>query len=252
MDGTLLNSNHEVSTLFFELFEKLHAKGIHFVAASGRQYHSMVEKLQPIKERVLFVAENGALIKKNDKTLMTTPLAKSYLNEILSRSSMVKNAHPVLCTAENAFVLGTSPEFIGMLKEYYSQVEVLESFDTVYEDILKVAIYHFDSSETYIYPEFKDLEDHLKIKVSGANWLDVSAQNAHKGHALKKVMKKHNIKPNELLVFGDYNNDIEMLELADFSFAMANAHPNVKKVAKYETSSHNDFGVERVLEKILA
>ena len=50
MDGTLLNSNHEVSEHFFELFEKLKAKNIQFVAASGRQYHSMVSKLQRIQD----------------------------------------------------------------------------------------------------------------------------------------------------------------------------------------------------------
>ena len=42
-----------------------------------------------------------------------------------------------------------------------------------------------------------------------------------------------------------------MLKLSEYSFAMANAHPNVKKVARYDTASHNDFGVERILEKLL-
>jgi len=43
-----------------------------------------------------------------------------------------------------------------------------------------------------------------------------------------------------------------MLALADFSFAMENAHPNVKKAAKYSTKSNDDFGVESVLQKLLA
>jgi hypothetical protein len=89
------------------------------------------------------------------------------------------------------------------------------------------------------------------VKVSGANWVDISHQNAHKGYALQKVMDQHQITSNEVMVFGDYNNDLEMLQLSNYSFAMANAHPNVLKVAQYKTSSNNEFGVERVLEKLI-
>ena len=77
----------------------------------------------------------------------------------------------------------------------------------------------------------------------------------------------------ETLVFGDYHNDIEMMQEADFSFAMKNAHSDIKKLANYSTESYsfamknahrdikaianyttesnNNFGVERVLEKLV-
>ena len=64
-------------------------------------------------------------------------------------------------------------------------------------------------------------------------------------------MEHNNIQPHELLVFGDYNNDLEMLALADYSFAMENAHPNVLKAANYTTRSNDDFGVELILEKLV-
>ena len=53
------------------------------------------------------------------------------------------------------------------------------------------------------------------------------------------------------MVFGDYHNDIEMLQEASFSFAMGNAHTDIKAIAKYATKSNNNFGVERVLEKLV-
>jgi hydroxymethylpyrimidine pyrophosphatase-like HAD family hydrolase len=52
--------------------------------------------------------------------------------------------------------------------------------------------------------------------------------------------------------FGDYNNDLEMMALADYSFAMANSHPNILKAARYKTDGNDSFGVEKVLEKVLA
>ena len=80
----------------------------------------------------------------------------------------------------------------------------------------------------------------------------MSSPNANKGYALKLIQEKYNIAPAETMVFGDYNNDLEMLALAHYSFAMENAHPYVKKVANYSTASNDAFGVEKVLEKLLA
>src|SRR6056297_61789 len=251
MDGTLLNSNHEVSPRFFEIYKELKKKNIAFVAASGRQYHSMVDKLESIKNEILVIAENGALIRKQEETLLTTPINKSEVLRILDTVRPLDNVHPVLCCQNNAYVGGDSNEFLEMLREYYSEFEIVEDQKQVNDQVLKIAIYHFENSEKHIYPHVEHLEGDLKVKVSGANWVDVSDLNAHKGYALKKVMDDYQIASNEIMVFGDYNNDLEMLQLSDYSFAMANAHPNVLKTAKFSTHSNDDFGVERILEKLI-
>ncbi|MFD2101802.1 HAD family hydrolase [Flagellimonas iocasae] len=251
MDGTLLNSNHEVSPRFFEIFEELKKKDIIFVAASGRQYNSMVDKLEAIKNDIIVIAENGALIKKQEDVLLTTPITQQEVGRILDVVKPLKDVHPVLCGQYNAYANDSSDAFLTMLREYYSEFDIVKDQMSVETEVLKIAIYHFEDSEKFIYPSVQHLEDNLKVKVSGANWVDVSHKNAHKGYALQKVMDQYKIAANEVMVFGDYNNDLEMMELSNYSFAMANAHPNVKKVAKYETVSNNDFGVERVLEKLL-
>ncbi|KPM31549.1 Cof-like hydrolase [Croceitalea dokdonensis DOKDO 023] len=251
MDGTLLNSQHEVSNRFFELFQALKEKNILFVAASGRQYDSMVAKLEAIKDDIIFVAENGALVKKKNHTLCSTPLEHQYIKQVLDLISPIPNAHPVLCGANTAYVNGASLAFIELLKEYYTAFSPVTDQYAVHGEIMKIAVYHDESSERNIYPQVAHLEDKLKVKVSGAHWIDISHPDAHKGHALAKLMQTYGVGSHELLVFGDYNNDLEMLELAQFSVAMENAHQNVKKTAKYHTTSNDDLGVERVLEKLL-
>ncbi|PWL37390.1 Cof-type HAD-IIB family hydrolase [Flagellimonas aquimarina] len=251
MDGTLLNSKHEVSNRFFEIHKELKQRNIQFVAASGRQYHSMVDKLEAIQDDVIFVAENGAFVKRKEEVLLTTPIDKKHVNSILSLIARTTNVHPVLCSKESAYVRGNSGKFLEMLKEYYTEFEIVEDQTKVKDEILKVAIYHFESSEEHIYPVVKHLEDTLKVKVSGSNWVDVSHKNAHKGYALEKLMRTYKINSDEIMVFGDYNNDLEMLQLSNFSFAMANAHPNIQRVAKYNTLSNNEHGVEHILEKML-
>tara|TARA_R110000868_G_scaffold126276_3_gene333273 strand:+ start:790 stop:1590 length:801 start_codon:yes stop_codon:yes gene_type:complete len=252
MDGTLLNSNHEVSKQFFSLFKKLKEHNILFAAASGRQYNSILDKLDAIKNDIIVIAENGGFAIQNGKEIVSTPLPNKTKNEIISILDKVDNIHPVLCGKNNAYLLGNSPVFVEKLKEYYSKYQILENLSDFDGEILKIAIYHFESSEKYIYPSVSHLEENLQVKISGANWVDISSKNANKGYALQKVMEQNNIQPHELLVFGDYNNDLEMLALADYSFAMANAHSNVVKAANYSTTSNDDFGVERVLEKLIS
>ncbi|MET6991746.1 HAD family hydrolase [Sediminicola arcticus] len=252
MDGTLLNSKHEVSNRFFELFEELKKRDILFVAASGRQYNSIVQKLQPIKNEIIVIAENGGFAMQQDQELLSTPLEKRHIDIILKSLENTQGAHAVLCGKRNAYLNGDSKEFLSTLKEYYSEYTVMDDISTFEGEILKVAVYHFESSEKFIYPSVKHLEAHLKVKISGENWLDLSHQNAHKGFALEQLQQKHNISKSETLVFGDYNNDLEMLGLADYSFAMANAHPNVLEAANYKTKSNDENGVELILEELIS
>ncbi len=251
MDGTLLNSKHQVSNRFFELYEELKKRNILFVAASGRQYHSIIDKLHSIKNEIIVVSENGGYAKQNGKEIVLTHLPTEAKNEIIKTLSGHDNLYPILCGKDTAYLRGNSAEFIEKTKEYYAKYELIENLNDFNEEIVKVAIYHFESSEKYIYPIVSHFEDTLKVKISGQNWVDISSNNANKGYALKKVMTLNNIQPHELLVFGDYNNDIEMLELADYSIAMENAHPNVIKTANYKTTSNDNYGVERILEQLI-
>ena len=251
MDGTLLNSKHEVSSKFFQLFEELKKRDIKFVAASGRQYNSIVDKLDAIKDDIIVVAENGAFVKRQEQELLATPLNYTTIKNTIELLKNVEGIHPVLCGKNNAYINGNSDDFVNKLREYYSEFSILNDIASYDGEVLKIAIYHFESSEKYIYPLVNHLESELKVKVSGENWLDISHMNANKGYALQHIQEKFGISRQETMVFGDYNNDLEMLAMADFSFAMANAHPNVTAAANFKTKSNDEYGVETVLEQLL-
>jgi len=252
LDGTLLNSNHEVSDLFFELFEALKKHDILFVAASGRPYYSIIEKLDPIKQDIIFVAENGGLVIKGDNLLLSTPMPTDHLMAIETLIHANQDIHPVICTPSKAyFSADSSDSNIQILKEYYPNSAIIKSINDIKEDVIKIALYHFEDSEKHIYPSFKLFESDYDVKVSGKHWVDISDPLANKGHAIQMIQTTYDISQDETLVFGDYNNDLEMLKLATYSFAMANAHDNVLKTAHYKTKSNDEFGVEYILEKLL-
>lgn len=253
MDGTLLNSNHEVSDLFYKLFKELKKHNILFVAASGRPIYSIIEKLIPIKNDIIMVAENGGIVIRNQEDLLTNPIKKDGLIKVESLINSNNNIHPIYCTKSKAYFSqnSISNSFIKSLTEYYPKFSIINSLDTIKEEILKIALYHSEDSEKYVYPIFKQFEPEYNIKISGKHWVDISDSKANKGNAIKLIQKTNNISHQETLVFGDYNNDIDMLKLAKYSFAMENAHPNVKEVANFNTKSNDNFGVEIILEKMI-
>ena len=251
MDGTLLNSHHEVSQRFFDLFPQLREKGVHFAAASGRQYDSIVDKLKPIAEEISIIAENGGFAIHNSAEVVSTPLNPQQKDIILKEVEPIPDAHPVLCGKYSAYLLSHSQAFQDQLKEYYTHFNILEDLYAYEGEVMKIAVYHNQGSEENIYPYLKHLEGDLKVKVSGEFWVDLSHPDANKGFALELIQQKLGIGKHETLVFGDYNNDLEMLARADRSYAMANAHPNVLRAANFTTLSNDEYGVETVLEELL-
>lgn len=253
MDGTLLNTQGEVSSLFFEQFQILKKHNIQFVAASGRQYNSIVDKLSAIKDEIYVIAENGGLLKKGDDLLQINALAPEKIKKVVPILRNIKDSHVVLCGQDSAFIESQNPDFIHLFQEYYQSYQIIDDLIDIvnHKEFLKIAVYHFNSSEAYIYPAVKSLKEEILIKISGKNWLDISEKKANKGNALRALQKKLNITKEETLVFGDYHNDLEMLQEASFSFAMGNAHQDVKKIANYTTESNTNNGVEKVLEELI-
>ncbi len=252
MDGTLLNSKSEVSDRFFKVYQQLKKNNIRFVASSGRQYYSIVDRFEDIKDEITIVAENGAFAMHGDEELFTSELPTDYILKSINILRALDNVYIVLCGKNAAYIETKDEQFINMFKNYYSEYKLTDDLTKIKNDtFFKIAAFHFDCSETHIYPAVKHLENKMQVIVSGEHWLDISHSNANKGYALNILQQKFGITKEETMVFGDYNNDLKMLELADFSYAMENAHPNVKTIAKFSTKSNDEQGVEIVLEQLI-
>ena len=97
----------------------------------------------------------------------------------------------------------------------------------------------------------KKFNAEYQVVVSGGIWLDIMNQSTNKGVALEKIKEFFEIKYDELLVFGDYLNDYEMMSCGKYSFAMENAHPKLKEKANYVTKSNKDEGVLFTIKQFL-
>ncbi|CAD7816194.1 5-amino-6-(5-phospho-D-ribitylamino)uracil phosphatase YbjI [Chryseobacterium aquaeductus] len=253
MDGTFLNSKHEVSPEFPEIYEELKRRNILFVPASGRQMLGITKYFGDIENEMAFIAENGGYMIYKNEELFADKLQEKYVEEIICTIREISGATVVISGKKCAYYESENQEFIDYISQFYTgNQQVNDLTEALNDSIFKIAIYHPEGSEEHLYPVLKQFQKYdLEVVVSGKNWLDIMNKNINKGNALAKLQTTLNISPQQTMVFGDYMNDIEMLQKAEYSFAMENAHPTVKEAAKFEACSNNNFGVLKTIKNYL-
>lgn len=249
MDGTLLNDNNEINEEFWEVHKKLNKKGIIFAVGSGRQYHNLKKRFSSIKDDILFIAENGTYVVYQDKELYINTILKDDIKRVLKIAREIKSCQVVLCGKKSAYTEAKDEEFLIEMKKYYSELEQVENLEEVEDDIMKLAFCDLLGSEENSFNYYKDFDSNFKIVISGKLWLDVMKADANKGKAVEMVQQKLGISYDETMVFGDYLNDLEMMNTGKYSFAMANAHEVLKKNSNYLAESNNDNGVVKAIKK---
>lgn len=252
MDGTLLDQYGRLDPEFFDLFLQLEEKGILFSAASGRQYYSLRDTFAPIQDRVLYVAENGTLVMHKDKELYSCTIPKPEVAEIVKAARAIEGAHIVLCGKHSAYIEVQGQKTLEEFQKYYHRCKYVDDLLEVDDEFLKVAICHFDGSEELLFPGISSqFGDSHKVVVSAKIWLDVMNAQASKGAAIQHLQQAMDFTPAETMTFGDYLNDLEMLQVSEHSYAVANAHEEIKKIARFSAPSNQDAGVLTVLKALL-
>ena len=251
MDGTLLKSNNEIQDGFYDVFHKLKEKDIIFAAASGRQYYNLLERFKGLDNNMMFIAENGTFVVYRGEELIVNSLDKEIALELIKVGRTIENAYIILCGKNSAYIESRDERLIEQTEKYYARYEVVEDLTKVEDDILKVTICDFSGSEGNSNKYFDDYRDKAQICVSGEIWLDMMAKGVNKGLAIKKIQEKLGIKHEETMVFGDYLNDLEMMDSAYHSYAMDNAHDDLKKVARFIAKSNDECGVVQAIKESL-
>jgi len=248
MDGTFLNSNNDYDRkAFLELFKKLKAKEVRFVVASGNQYAQISSFFPEIWREITFVSENGGLVFEKGNLLIKNIIAKPIIQDTLT---LLENTSYkvgiILCGVQSAYILKS--ENTDLKKEaakYYFALKEIDSFQDLPDDEwVKIALQLEDKNAFSIIDLMNEKNNsQLKAVYSGHGSVDLIANEVNKGNTLKQLLNQREIKPEQFLAFGDSNNDLEMLELAGYSYSMANASEQVNQVAKYQAPSNDENGV---------
>lgn len=257
MDGTLLTTDKRLPEDFRPVVRALKEKGVTFCVASGRQYAALRRDLEDLVSDLIFIAENGALVMENDRQLFIDPLAACDLPEIVRMAKELEGVYPVVCRVNTALVDAKSPpEFIHAMRTFYRYTQVVENLADLcggFNDVCKVAFYDPGDAATHLLPALRQrVGDRMSVCLSGENWVDVMRPGVSKGRAIRMLQQIKGFTPENCMAFGDYLNDLEMLESVSESYAMENAFEGLKRAAKYVAPGNDEDGVMRVIRERFA
>lgn len=255
MDGTLLTEDGEVPAGFWPLLERLREGGIVFVPASGRQLATLQRTFARAGDDLSYVAENGTLVWHGGEVVSTTtvdsPTAARVVDLVRDAVRGGADLGLVLCGVRSAYVERTDRPFLDEAEKYYARLEAVDDLRAVDDGVLKLAVYDFASAERTAGSVFGEVARTHQVVVSGEHWIDVMVRGVDKGQGVAALQRSLGISPAQTVVFGDYLNDLQMLDAGEWSFAMDNAHQDLIEAAAYRAPSNVDEGVLQVLERLL-
>lgn len=254
MDGTLLDAAGHVPADLWPVLERLRARGMVFAVASGRQYPTLRRYFAPAPDGIAYIAENGAYVVRDGAEISANPIGVAAAVKAAIDIRAVRLTHDlgaVWSARSTAYVERKDPDFLREAGAFYKCLEVVDDLLEVEDEAIKMAIFDFGDPEHGSAPVLRAKAQPLKLVVSAPHWLDIMDPDADKGVALRALQMTLGVTPEQTMVFGDYLNDLELMDAASHSFAMANAHPEVIRRAEYVAPSNEEHGVVAVLTELM-
>ena len=262
MDGTLLDPKGQLDLPRLEkILDKLDQRGIRFVIATGNEIHRMRQLLGHIAERVVLVVANGARIFENNELIQAQTWDDAMVDKALGHFKGRECQDQFVVTAMNGGFVKKGTVFTEldkfmtpeMIEKLYQRMNFVDEFDSsLFGGVLKMSMVVGEERLDSVLQEINDLFDgRVRAVSSGYGCIDILQDGIHKAWGLVELLKRWNLKPEQIMAFGDSENDIEMLELAGISYAMENAEEAVKRVATKVAPANSQAGVYKVLENWL-
>ena len=262
MDGTLLDPKGQLDLPRLEkILDKLDQCDIRFVIATGNEVHRMRQLLGHLAERVVLVVANGARIFENNELIQAQTWDDAMVDKALAHFKGRECQDQFVVTAMNGGFVKKGTVFTEldkfmtpeMIEKLYQRLNFVDEFDSsLFGGVLKMSMVVGEERLDSVLQEVNDLFDgRVRAVSSGYGCIDILQDGIHKAWGLVELLKRWNLKPEQIMAFGDSENDIEMLELAGISYAMENAEEAVKRVATKVTPANSKAGVYQVLENWL-
>lgn len=248
LDGTLLKNGVQYpSREALELIQALREKGVLFAAASGRQCPNLRRLFWPISQDMVLLGENGCLVTYQGRTISQTPLGQELAMELIGEILAMDDRCEALISCPEAYwLLPKTRHYLDVvLNRWKMTICAAETPEEICEPILKVSMCMTDGLDLGVAEEMsRRWHGRCKTAVSGKEWLDFTLGD--KGQAIRAVREEFGFARDEVAVFGDNYNDVEMLDEAGHSYAMDSAPEAVKAHA-----GHICHRVEDTLREIL-
>ena len=263
LDGTLLNSEKQLTAYTREVLKKAIEQEIAVVVATGRPFSGVPDELKHFPGMRYALTANGARILdvQKHKVVYENLLSGEIAEKVID---ILKRHHAI----HELFVDGVGYMNEDGLKNVYAyfedphMAEYLQSTRIPVKDVkekLQTMKCEVDKLQG-IFRNQKDKQEALEelntlsgIVVTAAmdNNLEINKEGTNKGLGLLQLGKSLGISREEIMACGDGGNDVEMLKEVGFAIAMANAYDPVKTAADFVTVSNDEDGVAKAIERFV-
>lgn len=252
VDGTLVpDGSADLNPELFDVIEKLREKGIQFAIASGRPWSSVEHTFDPVKKKIFYIANNGSYIGCYGRSLYTYAIDKTLADRLIRSVRRHPELEIVYACAGGDYVDSRNEELVRWLIDGYKfKLNRVEDLLALEEAPVKISIYKPEGIEAATRFVFDEFGGELKLACAGDMWMDCMAFGVNKGSAVRTIQECLDIRPEETMVFGDQLNDLEMLDQAYYSFAVANARKEVRDRARFQADTNVNDGVLKILKNL--
>ena len=262
MDGTLMDAQGEVDReRLSRILDQLDQRGIPFVIATGNGYSRMAHVLGELKDRVTLVLANGAWILEKEKLIRECSWPEELVQEVLRYlEGREEELHLVVSSQSGAYAKkGTEFPLLEQLMTpelaaaFYRRMRFVDDLVQEHgEQVLKISVVtDTEKVEAFVQELREEFGERLLPAASGYGAIDILQPEVNKATAIQFLEEHWGVDGGHLMAFGDSQNDVEMLELATYSYAMENADVHARQAARYTAPSHQEGGVYEMIEAYL-
>lgn len=262
MDGTFLNNEHNYDHhRFKKVFDKLTKNGVQLVAASGSSYPRLRREFATVADQMIFISQNGSVIHYGDELIDCFPLHHDDLRAVLVALTRLYGDDDI----NQLVISGPTTSFVdqsmdeknfAIVKLFYENVKRVPNLQDIFkypldEPLTKISVNFADHIDiTDVTSELDNLlPANLIMENSGFNTELIGDAHATKRNALMAIASQFNLRQNEIMTFGDNENDLGMLTLTSHSYAMKNAALPIRLAASNVTRLTNqESGVLDTIE----
>ena len=260
LDGTFLNSKGEISDLSREIISDLTDKGMLFTVATARTYATVTKMFEGISLPCPLVLMNGVTLydPSENKIISSNPIPTDLGNKIIDEFRK-RNIDPMLYFQQgDTLEIYYSRLTNDYQKEYVAQrtdctgKKFIHSPDIVSIEgrnlVYIVSLDYYDNIKD-VYTAVSALENahcmFYKDNYSDMYFLEIITKTVSKASGALAV--KEFVGADKIVAFGDNLNDIPLFEIADESYAVANAHEKLKNIATGVIGHNDDDAVAKFL-----
>lgn len=255
IDGTLLNSRHELSDQVEAALRAASAQGVHIILATGKSRNGALHIIEhlALKTHGIFV-QGTQLYDPSGRITHELTLDDDLLRRVLTYIDD-RGFHAIVYSGSRTFTAHVTEDVRSGTEPYHEPVPkavgpLVNLVGTM--PLHKLVILGPDASSVTAlrWQLSQQLGASARLMQAGiATMLEVLPPGAGKEAMLRAALQDLNIPPEQAMAIGDAENDIGMIRLAGIGVAMGQAAQIVREAAQHVTASNDEHGVARAIER---